>query len=179
MLIKPKNLRETSAPYRRRPNIGPGPGEPETRTAGEKPGWQKRENEREKKKAQMKKNSSLFIHSPAHSRPCSSHFIPPSHRGGSLGPERMKVKKEGEAKKRNCLLNITPVLRTGSILSGEGKGRSQRRKNKEGECIREDSCSLAAINEGPKRHVHPHALHQHTQASTLLLSELQACDTRP
>ncbi len=115
--------------------------------------------------------------------PVSSLLFPlhPSISQGrrSLGPERMKVKKEGEAKKRNCLLNITPVLRTGSILSGEGKGRSQRRKNKEGECIREDSCSLAVINEGPKRHVHPHALHQHTQASTLLLSELQACDTRP
>ncbi|CAM4628183.1 unnamed protein product [Leuciscus chuanchicus] len=50
----------------------------------------------------MKKNSSLFIHSPAHSRPCSSHFIPPSHRGGALTREN----------------------------EGEGKGRLRRRENK-------------------------------------------------
>lgn len=167
MLIKPKNLRETSAPHRWRPNIGPGPGEPKTRTAREKAGWEKRENEGgNRKKTQMKKNSSLLIHSPAHSRPCSSHFIPPSHRGGAPTREN-EGKKGGWRKKKkleNCLSNITPVLRTGSVLSGEGKGRFRRRENKVRECIREASCSLAVINEGPNdMSIHTHScFHQQT-----------------
>lgn len=98
LLIKPKNLRETSAPHQWRPNIGPGPGEPETRTAREKAGWEKREKweGEKKKKAQMKKEQRPFY-------PLSSLLFPlhPSISQGqcSLGPERMKVKKEGEEKK--------------------------------------------------------------------------------
>ncbi len=113
------------------------------------------------KKGTNEKEQQPFIHSPA--CPLSSLLFPlhPSISQGrcSLGPKRMKVKEEGEEKKpaklsvehHTCVENrLCPVR--------EGKGRLRRRKNKVGECIREDSCSLAAINEGPKRHVHPHTL---------------------
>lgn len=172
MLIKPKNLRETSAPHRWRPNIGPGPGEPKTRTAREKSGWEKRENEGEKKKKDTNEKEQQPFYPLA--CPLSSLLFPlhPSISQGrcSLGPERMKVKKGDwrEKKMENCLSNITPVLRTGSVLSGEGKGRLRRRENKVGECIREahaPSLSLMRSQNDMSIHTHP-GLHQHTHTHT-------------
>lgn len=106
--------------------------------------------------------------------PLSSLLFPlhPSISQGrcSLGPERMKVKKGDwrEKKMENCLSNITPVLRTGSVLSGEGKGRLRRRENKVGECIREahaPSLSLMRSQNDMSIHTHP-GLHQHTHTHT-------------
>lgn len=111
----------------------------------------------------MKKNGGLFIHSPAHSRPCSSHFIPPSHRGGARWDprERRKKKERLKGKKRLeiCLSNITPVLSSSSGLSGKAKAAygGERERTRLGNALeRPDALSLPSIKS--QNQVHPHTL---------------------
>lgn len=87
------------------------------------------------------------------------------------GTRENEGKKGGWRKKslENCLSNITPVLRTGSVLSGEGKGHLRRRENKVGECIREAHArSLSLMRSQNDMSIHTHSgLHQHTHNNTI------------